>query len=76
MDSHGGGINLLKDFMVPSIEVSTELLSIDITILAVLHWYFSWLFARFMGQESTSHTPRSILYVFHFSFQLDLGNLK
>jgi hypothetical protein len=45
MDSQGGGINLLKDFMVPSTEVPVDLSTIDITLLVEPYRDFSWLFA-------------------------------
>lgn len=34
MDSQGGGANLLKDFIVPFVEMSSDLSSIEISLLA------------------------------------------
>jgi len=69
MDSWGGGVNLLKDSMAPSAEMSTNPSAIDISLLAKPYQDFSWLSTHLMGQKSTSHILRSALYVFHFSFR-------
>jgi len=68
MDSRDGGINFLKDFMIPFVEVPTDLLDINIILLMEPYWDFSCLFTWLMGQESTSHILGSVLYVLHFSF--------
>jgi hypothetical protein len=69
MDSQDGGVNLLEDFMAPSVEMPVDLSSIDISLLVEPYQYFSWSFAHLMEQDSTSHIPGSFLYVLYFSFQ-------
>jgi hypothetical protein len=59
-------VNLLKDFRAPSLEMPTNISTIDISLLVDPYRYFSWLFSRLMGQDSTYHIPKYVLYL---SFQ-------
>jgi hypothetical protein len=62
-------VNLLKDFMAPSTKMLIDLSTIDISLLVEPYQYFLWLFMHLMGRDSTSHIPRSVLYVLYFSFR-------
>jgi hypothetical protein len=57
--------------MLPSANMSTNLSTIDITLLQEPYHDFSWLFTHVVGKQLTSHIPRSTLYALYFSFQKD-----
>jgi hypothetical protein len=69
--SQAGGSNVLRDFLLPSANIPTDLSTIDITLLQEPYRDFSWLFSHVVGRESTSHIPRSALYALYFSFHKD-----
>jgi len=69
LDSHGGGANLLKDFLASSSTMFTDTIHVDINLLSKPYHDFSWIFLLLIGQESTSHIPRYVLYVLYLSFE-------
>jgi hypothetical protein len=57
--------------MAASVEMSGDLSTIDISLLARPYQDFMCLFTCFMGRDSTYHIPRSMLYVLYFAFQIE-----
>jgi hypothetical protein len=69
--SQEGGSNVLRDLLLSSTNMCTNLSTINITLIQEPYQDFSWLLARVIGRESTSHIPRSYLYALYFLFSKD-----
>jgi hypothetical protein len=66
LDSQGGSSNVLKDFLIPPLNMPSDLLAMGISLLELLYLNFSWLFVHLIGQESTFHIPNLALYELYY----------
>jgi len=67
LNSQGGVVNLLKDFLVQPFSMPSNLSQIDICMLVELCQGFTWIFSYLFFQDMITYIPRHVLYALPFS---------
>ena len=63
LDSLSGRMIIIQDFMLHCVQILFNLSYVDITLLAELDRYFSWLFTHIMGHGLTLSVPKLFIYI-------------
>jgi hypothetical protein len=67
LKTKNGGFELLQDYLEDPTILPEDLSSIQVSSLKNPYREMVWLFARVVGQESTTTVPRLTLYILYFS---------
>lgn len=72
LNSQGGRMNIILDFILQYAPIPTNISYIDISLLLEPYKEFSLFSSYVMWWELNSHVPRSYMYILYFSFKKDV----